>query len=331
MIVHDLISDMEVEKVSLSKPPDDVSSDRDIHTTKGNKRKNHRGGRKKKAKMGSKLGDQDTSAKGTDIGIVLYKVKAVEGKGLGVFAVRDLKRGTRIMCERPLIHLLKGNLMDVPVEFSKLTGHEQALYLSLHCRPLDARDAARTNSVRTQEGLRPSAAAPSIEERLKIMAIYETNTFEAGEGSVICAEASRINHSCLPNVHHCWNNSIGRETVHAVKDIAAGEEILTTYIQICRYLAERNKQLSQYGFTCDCPACDESAAFGSASDKRRKRLFQIDQGLAMYSCLPVLSPFDNDRKALGAVLEYIELLREEGIENMESTRWFVGLLYRWND
>lgn len=38
------------------------------------------------------------------------------------------------------------------------------------------------------------------------MAIYETNAFEAGLGSVIYPEASRINHSCLPNVHHCWNN-----------------------------------------------------------------------------------------------------------------------------
>ena len=231
------------------------------------------------------------------------------------------------MCERPLIYLTQGNAMDVPAEFAKLSPDEQALFLSLHCRRLDARDAARTSIIRAQPSLRPSAAALSIEELVKIMAIYETNTFEAGEGSVICPEASRINHSCLPNVHHCWNKSIGRETVHAVKDIAAGEEILTTYVQICIDHAEREKQLERYGFTCDCPACDTSTAFGRASAKRRKRLFRIDQDLAMHSTLPMLSPFSNDRKALCAVLEYAKLLREEGVENMELTRKYVGPLY----
>lgn len=217
--------------------------------------------------------------------------------------------------------------MDVPAEFAKLSPDEQALFLSLHCRRLDARDAARTSIIRAQPSLRPSAAALSIEELVKIMAIYETNTFEAGEGSVICPEASRINHSCLPNVHHCWNKSIGRETVHAVKDIAAGEEILTTYVKICIDHAEREKQLERYGFTCDCPACDTSTAFGRASAKRRKRLFRIDQDLAMHSTLPMLSPFSNDRKALCAVLEYAKLLREEGVEDMELTRKYVGPLY----
>jgi len=73
------------------------------------------------------------------------------------------------------------------------------------------------------------------------MAIYETNTFEVGEGSVICPEASRINYLCLPNVYYCWNKSIGREIVYAVKDIAAGEEILTTYVKIYINHAKREK------------------------------------------------------------------------------------------
>lgn len=258
---------------------------------------------------------------------MFYAVKVAEGKGLGVFAIRDLKRGTRIMRERPLIHLPKGNMMYVSAEFAKLSGHEQALYLSLHCRPLGALDAARTSNLRARQGLRASAVALSIEEQVKIMAICETNAFEAGEGSVICSEASRIDHSCLPNVHHCWNDTIGQETVHAVKDIAPGEEILTTYVGVSGDSGERKKQLNRYGFTCDCPACDDSTTFGRASEKRCTRLFHLDQGLAMHSTLPVFSPFGNDRKALNAVLEYAELLRKEGVETMELTRRFVGLLY----
>ena len=44
----------------------------------------------------------------------------------------------------------------------------------------------------------------------------------------------RPNHSCLPNAHHRWNENIGVVTVHVVKDIALGEEIVITYISLCR-------------------------------------------------------------------------------------------------
>lgn len=51
----------------------------------------------------------------------------------------------------------------------------------------------------------------------------------------------------------------------------------------------------------------------------------------MHSTWPVFSPFRNDRKALDAALEYAELLREEGVGNMELTRRFVGLWYHSSD
>ncbi len=73
------------------------------------------------------------------------------------------------------------------------------------------------------------------------MAIYETNTFEVGEGSIIYPEALRINYLYLPNVYYCWNKSIRREIVHVVKDIAASEEILTTYVKIYINYAKREK------------------------------------------------------------------------------------------
>ena len=78
---------------------------------------------------------------------------------------------------------------------------------------------------------------------------------------VICPKASRVNHPCLPNVYHCWNKSIGGQTVHAVKDIATGEEILTTYAKICIDHSEREKQLERYGFTYDYPGINPSPQF----------------------------------------------------------------------
>jgi len=67
-IVQDLVSAMEVGNLGPSNASTGVSSGGDIQTTKGNKRKNHRGGRKKKGKMGPKVGNQNTSAEDTDFG-----------------------------------------------------------------------------------------------------------------------------------------------------------------------------------------------------------------------------------------------------------------------
>lgn len=83
----------------------------------------------------------------------LYEVKVVVGKGLGVFAGRDLKCGTRFMCDWLLIHLTQGNVMDVPAESAKLSPDKQALFLSLHCQRIAARDDTRTSIIRIQARL----------------------------------------------------------------------------------------------------------------------------------------------------------------------------------
>ena len=149
------------------------------------------------------------------------------------------------------------------------------------------------------------------EEQFKIMAIANTNAFAAADGWVICLEAARINHSCVPNVHHCWNPSLGAVTVHAIRDILKGEEIFITYTGVREDLALRRETFSKYGFECTCPCCDPFTAFGQASRMRRGRLLQIDR------------EWDQVRdatQALAVTMESLDLLREEGICNMELTR-----------
>ena len=59
---------------------------------------------------------------------------------------------------------------------------------------------------------------------------WAVNCFSAGNDvSGIVLTASRMNHSCLPNVHHHFNTALGRLTVHALRDIKSGEEIETSY------------------------------------------------------------------------------------------------------
>lgn len=54
---------------------------------------------------------------------------------------------------------------------------------------------------------------------------YESDVEEGG----VFALASRINHHCDSNAHNSWNEDTERYTVHASRDIKAGEEITINY------------------------------------------------------------------------------------------------------
>lgn len=72
---------------------------------------------------------------------------------------------------------------------------------------------------------------------------------------------SMLNHSCLPNVAHVWSWDcrFGAPvvTVVAVRDIAAGEELCTRYIDVETRPRHSRKQTlrERYGFTCTCARC----------------------------------------------------------------------------
>lgn len=111
---------------------------------------------------------------------------------------------------------------------------------------------------------------------------------------------------------------IERATVHAVQDIAAGQELLTTYIEFCQPRAQRQSYLLQrWGFRCGCQACKPSSTFGKASEKRRKRLSDIRKFLESRKHITSMKARTSDETALAAAIEFAELLQEEGIHNME--------------
>lgn len=141
-----------------------------------------------------------------------------------------------------------------------------------------------------------------------------------------------MNHSCIPNVYHTWNSNINRLTVHALRNIEPGEELLTTYIPAVLTLEQRNDEehLGNYGFTCTCRACDPDSKSFKESVFRRASAVAIEEQLASYFA------FGSLRDAFGLVtgplscveaLRYaqlrVNLLMEEGIMNMDLARWYV--------
>ena len=227
----------------------------------------------------------------------LYTIKESPGKGLGMFATKDIRKGTRILTEKQFFSLTKRSVVslsdpqtpnDIPRAFDCLSATEKRKYLSLHC--------------------------PKMPDCSRVFSIYEANCYEMGAGTCICLDASRINHSCIPNAHYSWNSSIERETVHAVKDILKGEEITISYCPAIRTLEERKRDLEPYVFTCSCPACQTETDFGINSQIRRQQMRIRDHQIKNYlDDLPVAQIEYDQCDEEPAILSLVNLIEEEGL------------------
>lgn len=227
----------------------------------------------------------------------LYYIKASPGKGLGMFATRDIRKGTRILSEKPFFTLSNRPRIsesdpyapnDISKAFDRLPASEQRKFMGLHC---------------------PKRPGCSLG-----VSIYEANCFEMGSGTCICLDASRINHSCVPNAHYSWNSSIQRQTLHAVKDISKDEEITISYCSAIRTLEERKRDLEPYVFTCSCPACQTDTDIGIRSQIRRQQMLDLDQEIADYQNDPPAAREEYGQcDERSAILRLVKLIDKEGL------------------
>ncbi len=239
-----------------------------------------------------------------------------------MYATVPIARGTRVLSQSALMLLGKDeDLLNVPYKFVKMSTEEQKTFLGLSAFQLDRRRSEMLLLQRVCEPEKASELPMGLQQRL--LSVFETNSFATDAGAVVVANAARMNHSCTPNVYHCWNAGTGQLTVHATRDLEAGEEILTCYINVCFYHEARQKELDRYGFTCDCAACCMQTDFGRTSEERRQRLCALNGDIIMACMISCNGQCGFERGTLEAVLQIIEILREEGLTNMELTRQYV--------
>ena len=136
--------------------------------------------------------------------------------------------------------------------------------------------------------------------------VWRTNAYPIADGRQVggifpCI--SRINHACVANAHVAWNKLLQRETVHATKSIAAGEEVTVSCARTgtqtlsipaisvrCQWLAVLSADLepgmdreqrqaylqSAFGFDCACALCTLTGSALEVSDARQRRIHEID-------------------------------------------------------
>lgn len=135
----------------------------------------------------------------------------------------------------------------------------------------------------------------------RIKSIYFSNCYDLGKpdtgsahgGSAIGLLASRINHSCIPNVQFSFADTVppqlaalvasdddkfngsarGVMLFYTLRNLSANRELLSNYDSIFATAAQRQvKHQMYYGFRCDCEACTGESEFWAKSDERRREL-----------------------------------------------------------
>lgn len=221
-----------------------------------------------------------------ELGIALFEVNDIPGKGKGLVARFNISKGTRILCEKPLLTVrpMPPEELErtVAAKLKALSKAEQRQFLSLH-----------NNS----PGKYPFGG------------IVRTNALPCGAGSSVGGvypTACLINHSCLPNSHNSWNSVAGHETIYAIRPIKSGEEITIAYDHGGPSTDRQAFLTKSFGFHCNCSGCSLPPSELKASDTRRLLIQSLDDRIGDPSRMA-----KNPKESLGNCRRLLQVLNEE--------------------
>lgn len=131
---------------------------------------------------------------------------------------------------------------------------------------------------------------------------------------------------------HRYNPRINRLTIHALRDIQPGEELNTSYIDICHPTAVRRQMLKDWGFKCRCSACDCPDA---DADQRKKILEdvmkKIGKRVKQQQAIGSQWKAKDYEKSLGLVERGLRLMERQGMEETDTLGYLLSLAatYGW--
>ncbi len=191
----------------------------------------------------------------------LFTIEDILGKGRGLVAAEKILKGTRILGEEPILkfpgdkEFTKKLQKVIRKKVARLSEDKKQEFLSLTNIHSYNNDAERYVGIILTNGLRTS------------------DKTKAG----IFLNASRINHACDSNSQVFWNENTEQITVHALRDIEQGEEIMITYMSSLKTRKDRRKFLQKhYGFNCLCNLCCLPADQRRESDARFERIVRLE-------------------------------------------------------
>lgn len=200
-------------------------------------------------------------------------------RGRGLFATKDINHGSLVMIEKAFCavfgdeidktHACLININTDRIEYGTHAERHYAIIDKMRRNPKQASkflDLFDGGNFKTKQVIRVDGDV--VLDTFQAQAIAELNGFGCpgtrssldddeetlgGNSTGIWLHASYMNHSCLPNTARAFIGDM--MIVRATRDIAAGEEILTSYQPAAMVFPERREKFKLWGFKCDCPLC----------------------------------------------------------------------------
>ncbi|KII86628.1 hypothetical protein PLICRDRAFT_43264 [Plicaturopsis crispa FD-325 SS-3] len=199
-----------------------------------------------------------------------FEIVAMDGKGEGMRATKDIAPGEVIVVEYPIVSIpymtstsqkTRKEQLDSIFERVRDPEHRAELLGLANCKPPEVcpreEGIVRTNGIAIYPRVPPGTS--------------EANRIASG----VFLKISKCNHSCAFNASYKWDVHTFTLKLYAVKPIRAGEEITITYIgTLASSRADRRKVLKErYFFECECSGCAlPTPKDVKASDSRRTAL-----------------------------------------------------------
>jgi hypothetical protein len=208
----------------------------------------------------------------------LFEIRSSPGKGLGVFATKNIPRDAVIMRDPVVFQYQKGeNLMEQYHRFTMLPKTTRRNILNLTAPYVNP-----CGSLLTLSKYRSRMPKKSLFKMVHLQNITASNVLPTYYDAKLCGglflNACRINHSCIPNADHASKDDYGYMVMRANRDIDAGEEITYSYTMHCAFRVVRQHLLSErWDFTCQCPACDPWHPFCHSHEQRFHTLNKLCQ------------------------------------------------------
>ncbi|KAK6521074.1 hypothetical protein TWF506_001307 [Arthrobotrys conoides] len=219
----------------------------------------------------------------------LFEIQTIPFKGRGLVATAYIPTGTRILTESPLFTIPSPPIPSLEASISKtlktLPEEKQTAYHSLH-----------------------NNYPPDSPQTPVLSGIFKTNALPCGYNSTVAGiypTICLINHSCIPNTHHNWNENLEQETIHAIRPIKVGEELTISYISESISQPRRRKLKECFGFDCQCQLCTSTPKQLESSDERRRQIMELDGSIMSDAGSIDSNPIDclKDCKRLLALLK----------------------------
>jgi len=212
--------------------------------------------------------------------------RAVPGKGLAAFSLRNFAVDDIIGREKPLVW----------VPFHWPFNEQQSTEVDCRIEALSEADRElffASANVYLDETTGQPVGAPT-----KAAGIFHTNSFDMpgatpGPSCGIFPQFARLNHSCKPNARQQFDAKTQTMILYADKSIALGDELHDSYTDLeANVTVRRDELMKYYHFLCDCRRCTKEQAKLDRTAWQQQPASELhSRAVTQKSAVPELSHF----------------------------------------